>query len=141
MTETFGELDHPPRLLMGPGPINVHPRVLRAMSVQLLGQFDPEFTAYMNQTMALYRQVFCTQNRWTFLIDGTSRAAIEAALVSTLSPGDGDRRALRRADHLCRGSMGDGDRPPGGGGCGQARAPAPGRRRLWRHLHHHGPAH
>jgi (S)-ureidoglycine-glyoxylate aminotransferase len=88
MTETFGELDHPPRLLMGPGPINVHPRVLRAMSVQLLGQFDPEFTAYMNQTMALYRQVFCTQNRWTFLIDGTSRAAIEAALVSTLSPGD-----------------------------------------------------
>jgi (S)-ureidoglycine-glyoxylate aminotransferase len=88
MTETFGELDHPPRLLMGPGPINVHPRVLRAMSVQLLGQFDPEFTAYMNQTMALYRQVFDTQNRWTFVIDGTSRAAIEAALVSTLAPGD-----------------------------------------------------
>jgi len=88
MTEVFGELDHPPRLLMGPGPINVHPRVLRAMSVQLLGQFDPEFTTYMNQTMALYRQVFETQNRWTFLIDGTSRAAIEASLVSVLAPGD-----------------------------------------------------
>jgi (S)-ureidoglycine-glyoxylate aminotransferase len=42
----------------------------------------------MNQTMALYRQVFATQNRWTFLIDGTSRAAIEAAMVSTLAPGD-----------------------------------------------------
>jgi (S)-ureidoglycine-glyoxylate aminotransferase len=88
MTETFGELDHPPRLLMGPGPINVHPRVLRAMSVQLLGQFDPEFTGYMNQTMALYRQAFETKNRWTFLIDGTSRAAIEAALVSALAPGE-----------------------------------------------------
>jgi (S)-ureidoglycine-glyoxylate aminotransferase len=88
MIETFGELDHPPRLLMGPGPINVHPRVLRAMSVQLLGQFDPEFTAYMNQTMTLYRQVFDTRNRWTFVIDGTSRAAIEAALVSVLAPGD-----------------------------------------------------
>jgi (S)-ureidoglycine-glyoxylate aminotransferase len=88
MTDTFGELDHPARLLMGPGPINVHPRVLRAMSVQLLGQFDPEFTTYMNQTMALYRHVFETANRWTFLIDGTSRAAIEAALVSTLSPGE-----------------------------------------------------
>jgi (S)-ureidoglycine---glyoxylate transaminase len=86
--ELFGELQHPPRLLMGPGPINVHPRVLRAMSVQLLGQFDPEFTGYMNQTMALYRRIFETQNRWTFLIDGTSRAAIEAALVSTLTPGD-----------------------------------------------------
>lgn len=88
MTETFRELDHPARLLMGPGPINVHPRVLRAMSVQLLGQFDPEFTGYMNETMALYRQVFQTENRWTFLIDGTSRAAIEAALVSSLAPGD-----------------------------------------------------
>ena len=88
MTEMFGELDHPARLLMGPGPINVHPRVLRALSVQLLGQFDPEFTTYMNQTMALYRQVFETANRWTFLIDGTSRAAIEAALVSVLAPGE-----------------------------------------------------
>jgi (S)-ureidoglycine-glyoxylate aminotransferase len=88
VSETFGELDHPARLLMGPGPVNVHPRVLRAMSVQLLGQFDPEFTTYMNETMALYRQVFDTQNRWTFLIDGTSRAAIEAAMVSVLAPGD-----------------------------------------------------
>lgn len=86
--DTFKELDHPARLLMGPGPINVHPRVLRAMSVQLLGQFDPEFTGYMNEVMALYRGVFQTTNRWTFLVDGTSRAGIEAALVSTLCPGD-----------------------------------------------------
>lgn len=88
MTDTYKELDHPARLLMGPGPINVHPRVLRAMSVQLLGQFDPEFTGYMNEVMALYRGVFQTTNQWTFLIDGTARAGIEAALVSTLSPGD-----------------------------------------------------
>ena len=88
MSALFGELDHPPRLLMGPGPINVHPRVLRAMSVQLLGQYDPEFTEYMNQTMALYREVFETRNRWTFLIDGTSRAGIEAAFVSVLAPGE-----------------------------------------------------
>jgi (S)-ureidoglycine-glyoxylate aminotransferase len=92
MTDTYlksiGELDHPARLLMGPGPINVHPRVLRAMSVQLLGQFDPEFTGYMNEVMALYRGVFETTNQQTFLVDGTSRAGIEAALVSTLSPGD-----------------------------------------------------
>src|ERR1700712_5934 len=84
----FGEIDPPPRLLMGPGPVNAHPRVLRAMSAQLLGQFDPEFTTYMNETMALYRQVFQTRNRWTFLIDGTARAGIEAALVSLLEPGD-----------------------------------------------------
>ena len=87
MSEMFGELDPPQRLLMGPGPINAHPRVLRAMSADLLGQFDPEMTAYMNETMALYRQVFQTQNRWTFLIDGTARAGIEAAMVSLIEPG------------------------------------------------------
>ncbi|MEO6218083.1 MAG: alanine--glyoxylate aminotransferase family protein [Sphingomonas sp.] len=73
---------------MGPGPVNAHPRVLRAMSADLLGQFDPEMTAYMNQVMALYRPIFGTQNQWTFLIDGTARAAIEAALVSLIAPGD-----------------------------------------------------
>ena len=88
MTQFSSEIDPPARLLMGPGPVNAHPRVLRAMSAQLLGQFDPEFTSYMNETMALYRQVFQTENRWTFLIDATARGAIEAALISTLVPGD-----------------------------------------------------
>ncbi|GAA0297668.1 alanine--glyoxylate aminotransferase family protein [Sphingomonas oligophenolica] len=86
--DLFGEIDPPQRLLMGPGPVNAHPRVLRAMSADLLGQFDPEMTAYMNQVMALYRPVFGTRNRWTFLVDGTARAAIEAALVSLIAPGD-----------------------------------------------------
>ncbi|MBO1325543.1 alanine--glyoxylate aminotransferase family protein [Acetobacter sp. TBRC 12305] len=83
----FEQIDPPSRLLMGPGPVNVHPRVLRAMTADMLGQFDPEMTGYMNQTMALYRQVFMTENRWTFLIDGTARAGIEAALVSLVEPG------------------------------------------------------
>ncbi|MCT8281506.1 pyridoxal-phosphate-dependent aminotransferase family protein [Xanthomonas translucens] len=73
---------------MGPGPVNAHPRVLRAMSADLLGQFDPEMTGYMNQVMALYRPLFGTENRWTFLVDGTARAGIEAALVSLVAPGD-----------------------------------------------------
>ena len=87
MPETFGQIDPPQRLLMGPGPVNAHPRVLRAMAADMLGQFDPEMTAYMSQTMALYRHVFETENRWTFLIDGTARAGIEAALVSLIEPG------------------------------------------------------
>ena len=78
----------PQRLLMGPGPINADPRVLRAMSAQLIGQYDPAMTGFMNETMARYRQVFKTQNEWTMLIDGTSRAGIEAVLVSILRPGD-----------------------------------------------------
>jgi (S)-ureidoglycine-glyoxylate aminotransferase len=86
--DLFGEIDPPQRLLMGPGPVNAHPRVLRAMSADMLGQFDPEMTAYMEQVMALYRPIFGTENRWTFLIDGTARAGIEAALVSLVAPGD-----------------------------------------------------
>lgn len=84
----FGDIDPPQRLLMGPGPVNAHPRVLRAMAADLLGQFDPEMTGFMNQVMALYRPVFGTQNQWTMLIDGTARAAIEASLVSLVEPGD-----------------------------------------------------
>src|SRR3954468_7609699 len=88
MTGEIGELNPPPRLLMGPGPITCDPRVLRAMSTQLLGQFDPAFTAYMNEVMALYRRLYQTENRWTFLVDGTARAGIEAVLVSLIEPGD-----------------------------------------------------
>ena len=78
----------PPRLLMGPGPINADPRVLRAMSAQLVGQYDPAMTGYMNETMELYRGVFRTKNDATLVIDGTSRAGIEAAFVSLIEPGD-----------------------------------------------------
>ena len=73
---------------MGPGPVNADPRVLRAMSMPMLGQFDPQFRAYMKQASALYRGVFQTANRATLLIDGTARSAIEAALVSLIEPGD-----------------------------------------------------
>ena len=88
MSSTLRDIDPPARLLMGPGPVNAHPRVLRAMSAQLLGQFDPAFTGYMTETMEAYRQIFETANRWTLLIDGTARAAIEAAMISLLEPGD-----------------------------------------------------
>ncbi|GLK18075.1 pyridoxal-phosphate-dependent aminotransferase family protein [Herbiconiux flava] len=82
------QINPPPRLLMGPGPINADPRVLRAMSAQLVGQYDPAMTAYMTETMGLYRQVFRTANEQTLLIDGTSRAGIEAAILSLVAPGD-----------------------------------------------------
>ncbi|MBL8805378.1 MAG: alanine--glyoxylate aminotransferase family protein [Rhodospirillales bacterium] len=82
------DLNPPARLLMGPGPINADPRVLRAMATPLVGQFDPSMTALMGETMALYREVFRTANRWTLLVDATARGGIEAALVSMIEPGD-----------------------------------------------------
>ncbi|WIB68965.1 alanine--glyoxylate aminotransferase family protein [Curtobacterium sp. MCBD17_035] len=81
-------VDPPARLLMGPGPVNADPRVLRAMSTPLVGQYDPWMTATMTETQGLYRQVFGTDNDATVLVDGTSRAGTEAALVSLLAPGD-----------------------------------------------------
>ena len=88
MTTLFSDLNPPPRLLMGPGPVGVDPRVLRAMSMPMLGQFDPAFTAYMNEMMELIRQLYRTKNKWSLLIDGTARAGVEAILVSIISPGD-----------------------------------------------------
>jgi len=58
------------------------------MSTQLVGQYDPVMTGYMNDVMALYRSVFNTKNQQTLLVDGTSRAGIEAVLVSAIEPGD-----------------------------------------------------
>lgn len=85
---SVAELNPPPRILMGPGPVGIDPRVLRAMSMPMLGQFDPVFTGYMNDVMGLLRQIYRTQNQWSLLIDGTARAGVEAMLVSIISPGD-----------------------------------------------------
>ncbi|MFI2489400.1 pyridoxal-phosphate-dependent aminotransferase family protein [Promicromonospora kroppenstedtii] len=80
---------HPPaRLLMGPGPVDADPRVLRAMAAPLVGQFDPFMTDTMTEAMVLWRTVWDTANEQTLLVDGTSRAGIEAALVSLLEPDD-----------------------------------------------------
>jgi (S)-ureidoglycine-glyoxylate aminotransferase len=87
-SSTFQELNPAPRLLMGPGPINADPRVLKAMSTQLLGQFDPQFRLMMRETMALYRAFFETQNDWTFILDGTARSAIEMVMMSAIEQGD-----------------------------------------------------
>ncbi len=64
------------------------PRVLRAMATPLLGQFDPEFTAVMNDVMALSRFAFQTGNARTFPVSGTGRAGLEAAIGSIVEPGD-----------------------------------------------------
>ncbi|MGO2414952.1 pyridoxal-phosphate-dependent aminotransferase family protein [Cobetia crustatorum] len=88
MSPPFDQIHPPQRLLMGPGPINADPRVLRALSAPLIGQYDPAMTQYMHETMQLYREVFATDNTATLLIDGTSRAGIEAVLVSLIKPGE-----------------------------------------------------
>lgn len=78
----------PPRLLLGPGPSTVDPRVLRAMATPLVGHLDPSFLRMMDRTQELLRYVFETENRLTFAVPGTGTAAMEAAVANMVEPGD-----------------------------------------------------
>jgi alanine-glyoxylate transaminase/serine-glyoxylate transaminase/serine-pyruvate transaminase len=88
MTPSVPELSPPHRLLLGPGPSEVHPRVLRAMSTPLLGHLDPKFLEIMNDVQGMLRAVYRTQNPFTIAISGTGSAGMEAALVNVIEPGD-----------------------------------------------------
>jgi len=78
----------PRRILLGPGPSEVGPRVLRAMSTPLVGHLDPSFVALMEELKDLLRQTFRTDNRLTFPLSATGSAGMEAVLVNLLEPGD-----------------------------------------------------
>ena len=78
----------PRRLLLGPGPSMVHPRVLRALSAPLVGHLDPAFLGVMNDIQTLLRGVFQTTNRFTIAISGTGSAGMEASMVNIVEPGD-----------------------------------------------------
>lgn len=84
----FEPLQVPLRTIMTPGPVEVDPRVLQAMTNPIVGQFDPFFTQTMNEVMAMIREVYQTKNQWAFPIDGTSRAGTEALLASIIEEGD-----------------------------------------------------
>jgi alanine-glyoxylate transaminase/serine-glyoxylate transaminase/serine-pyruvate transaminase len=83
-----GEFAPPTRLLLGPGPSEVHPRVLRAMATPLLGHLDPAFVAMMDEVKSMLRAVFRTANALTFPISGTGSAGMEACVVNLVEPGD-----------------------------------------------------
>jgi len=82
------DLKPSPRILLGPGPSNVHPRVLRAMATPLLGYLDPEFLVIMDEIKELLRYVFQTENDLTLPISGTGTAGMEASLYNIIEPGD-----------------------------------------------------
>src|SRR5947209_16358404 len=78
----------PQRILMAPGPSNIHPRVLQALIEPLVGHKDPYFLDLMEATAGLLRRVFCTANAATFALPGTGGSGMEAALINALEPGD-----------------------------------------------------
>ena len=84
----YNEIDAPTRILMGPGPSNVHPRVQMAMMAPMVGHLDPYFITVMEDTVKLLRTVFRTENELTFPISGTGSAGMEAGFINFLEPGD-----------------------------------------------------
>jgi alanine-glyoxylate transaminase / serine-glyoxylate transaminase / serine-pyruvate transaminase len=80
---------HPPtRTLMGPGPSDVHPRVLSAMARPTIGHLDPAFVGLMDDIKALLRQAFRTENEVTFPISAPGSVGMEACFVNLIEPDD-----------------------------------------------------
>src|SRR5579862_3812294 len=82
------ELDPPARILMGPGPSNVPPRVMRALMMPTVGHMDPTYFKTMDAVQAMLREVFVTKNELTLVISGTGMSGMETALANLLESGD-----------------------------------------------------
>ncbi len=81
-------LDPPVRILMGPGPSDIHPRVLTAMSRPTVGHLDPYYLTLMDDMRRMLQATFRTTNEMTLAISGTGSAGMEAAVVNLIEPGD-----------------------------------------------------
>ena len=81
-------LNMPPRLLLGPGPSNPHPRVLEAIGSGVVGHLDPAFIKLMGEVQELLRYLFQTDNKMTIPVSGTGSAAMEASIANTIEAGD-----------------------------------------------------
>ena len=85
---TGGDMHPSYRILMGPGPSNVHYRVYQAMSNPVIGYLDPQILACMDEISEMLRGVFQTKNKVTLAISGTGSSGMEASYVNFVEPGD-----------------------------------------------------
>ncbi|MAR51722.1 MAG: alanine--glyoxylate aminotransferase [Propionibacteriaceae bacterium] len=81
-------INTPDRLLLGPGPSNADPTVLKALSRTPIGHLDPLYVELMGEVQELLRYAWQTDNRLTLPMSGTGSAAMEATLANTVEPGD-----------------------------------------------------
>ena len=89
MTSAYmNELQPPQKVLLGPGPSSVHPRVLQALSLPVMGHLDPAFFQVMDDVCEMLRQVFHTKNTMTVPISSTGTGAMETACANIIEPGD-----------------------------------------------------
>ena len=89
MTSSYmNELQPPQKVLLGPGPSTVHPRVLQALSLPVMGHLDPAFFQVMDDVCDMLRLVFHTENTMTLPISSTGTGAMETACANIIEPGD-----------------------------------------------------
>ncbi|REK15766.1 MAG: alanine--glyoxylate aminotransferase family protein [Planctomycetota bacterium] len=81
-------LNPPVRVLLGPGPSDIHPRVLQAIGKPTVGHLDPYYLQLMDEMREMLRGVFRTKNEMTLAISGTGSAGMETAVVNVIEPGD-----------------------------------------------------
>ena len=86
--EQISELKPSARILLGPGPSNVHPRVMKAMMSPVIGHLDPDFVKIMEELKHLLRHVFRTSNEMTFPSSGTGSSGMEMILANLIEDGD-----------------------------------------------------
>ena len=85
---TVSSFNPPVRTLMGPGPSDVHPRVLSAMGRPTIGHLDPAFIGMMDETKAMLRRLFRTGNQMTLPVSAPGSAGMEICFVNLIEPGD-----------------------------------------------------
>lgn len=84
----FSAFEPTPRILLGPGPSDVHPRVLQAMARPTVGHLDPRFSEMMDELKALLRYAFQTENALTFPVSAPGSVGMESCFVNLVEPGD-----------------------------------------------------
>lgn len=85
---TAPALNPPKRTLMGPGPSDIHPRVLEAIGKSTVGHLDPFYLETMNEMQNMLRGLMKTENQLTFAVSATGSAGMETAVVNSIEPGD-----------------------------------------------------
>ena len=86
--EIAPKVNPPLRTLLGPGPSPVNPRVLQSLSLPVIGHLDPVFLKIMDESMAMLRELFQTENRLALPMSGTGSAGMETCFVNLIEPGD-----------------------------------------------------
>ncbi|MGO9604886.1 MAG: pyridoxal-phosphate-dependent aminotransferase family protein [Candidatus Binataceae bacterium] len=88
MAESLPELKTTARILLGPGPSNVHPRVMKAMMTPVIGHLDPDFMKVMEDLKRFERAVFRTENDMTFPASGTGSSGMEMIMANLIEDGE-----------------------------------------------------